>query len=546
VTAPHSSYLICAVPRSGSYLLCEGLRNTGVAGHPTEYFSSGYRDYWAPRWGTPGFDDYMRRAVQVGTTPNGVCGVKSHAGQFDYFARQASGKMPVPHDERPALLERWLPALRYVRLRRRDAVRQAISYVKSIQSNIWWDADQPPAPYDAPRPEAVRFDYLLIEASIRRLAEEDDRWTRYFGSTGIAPLCLDFEDVSSDPDAAVRAVLAFLGLELPPGYRAPAPTFRRQADEATEEWVERFTALRQQSSPVAPGFETAPRPEIRRVREWAAPRKAAPALVAPEVRTPPPHPARNLPIDPDGILAPELGAAHWWRSSRPFHYARAGPVFRPEVYAGLVAAFHEFGEAGLFTRGIPGYDVTAMPITSEHAAGPFAVFMSRPWHDLLARLFDVDATGEVNISLHHHAVGSLSGSPHNDLNPGWFVPGEPEGDVVVHHPKVCDYRSGATTTDATSVERVRAVAVIYHLANPEVPTFGGDTGLYRRSSDRVDRPLVLAPPVNNSLIAFECTPFSYHAFLTNHSNERNCLVMWLHRSKEDVVERFGGASIVGW
>jgi hypothetical protein len=199
----------------------------------------------------------------------------------------------------------------------------------------------------------------------------------------------------------------------------------------------------------------------------------------------------------------------------------------------------------MFTRRIPGYDVTAMPLTRDNA-GPFDVFMSRPWHDLLARMFDVEASGEVNVSLHRHAVGSQSGSPHNDLNPGWFVPGETEGEIVVHSPRVCDYRKGASRVGDPAVERMRAVAVIFHLANPSGHTVGGNTGLYRSRSDPVDRPLVVVPPVNNTLIAFECTPFSYHAFLTNRTNVRNCLVMWLHRPKEYVVDHYGEASIVGW
>ncbi len=37
---PNTSYLICATPRSGSTLLCEALDNTGLAGHPKEYFEA--------------------------------------------------------------------------------------------------------------------------------------------------------------------------------------------------------------------------------------------------------------------------------------------------------------------------------------------------------------------------------------------------------------------------------------------------------------------------------------------------------------------------
>jgi len=36
--SPHISYLICATHRTGSTLLCEALTNTGLAGHPDEFF----------------------------------------------------------------------------------------------------------------------------------------------------------------------------------------------------------------------------------------------------------------------------------------------------------------------------------------------------------------------------------------------------------------------------------------------------------------------------------------------------------------------------
>jgi LPS sulfotransferase NodH len=543
VVPVHRSYLVCAVPRSGSYLLCEGLRATGVAGRPTEYFSSGFRAYWAPQWGTPDFPAYLRRVVRTGTTPNGVFGGKTHAGQFDYFARQASGRMPVPHADRPALLARWFPDLRYVRLRRRDPVRQAVSYMKAIQTNEWWDADQAPAPFDAPRSGAERYDHLLIEASIERLAEEDRRWDRYFATIDVEPLTLYYEDLSRDRDAAVRTVLDYLGLAAPPDRRPPPPSFRRQADERTERWVARFHEIRGVGVPPPPAPATG---EPGRFLQWYG--EPEPMTISgPPHRPPPVAIAPREPPDPHGTLRPKLAATRWWRSTEPFAHARAWPVFREDVYDEMVEAYRGFQEAGRLRRGIPGYDVTAVTLTPE-MAGPFSVFLTRAWHDVLASLFDVDATGDVNVSIHHHAVGSTSGSPHNDLNPGWFaVDGDPLGTgVTVSDPEVCEYRSGRTPDGRPSVERVRAVACIFHFGNSDGTPVGGSTGFYRSPTDPVERPLVDVPPRNNSLVAFECTPFSYHAFVSNRTHERNSLVMWIHRSKEDAVARFGEASIVGW
>ena len=46
---PRVSYLICATPRCGGYLLFEALENTGLAGKPGEYFWEDER--WAKEWG---------------------------------------------------------------------------------------------------------------------------------------------------------------------------------------------------------------------------------------------------------------------------------------------------------------------------------------------------------------------------------------------------------------------------------------------------------------------------------------------------------------
>src|ERR1700721_3947051 len=167
------SYLICATPRTGSYLLCDALRSTGMAGNPTEYFSYSYEKHWSQVWGAKDLDSYLRHVLDSTTTPNGIFGVKSHPWQFDYFVRKLAGRAPVLYAERPAILAKWFPDLKYVWLKRRNKLRQAISYAKCLQTNVWWDADAPPAPYDEPKPEDLSFDFDLITKSVHRFAEAD-------------------------------------------------------------------------------------------------------------------------------------------------------------------------------------------------------------------------------------------------------------------------------------------------------------------------------------------------------------------------------------
>lgn len=246
-----------------------------------------------------------------------------------------------------------------------------------------------------------------------------------------------------------------------------------------------------------------------------------------------------------GRLDEVLQSRRWWRRCEPFPHVVAFDVLREPVYQELVQGFRELlgHDGGGY---LPGHDIHGRTLTPDYD-GPLRLFASRPWHDVLARLLRVEATGHVNCGLHHHLVGSANGFPHNDLNPGWFPGDDGDDGIRLAEPAHCDYTSGALRSPSNHppVETIRAVAAIYYLDNPPwSPGDGGATGLYRNASDPVDQPAAVVPPLNNSLLAFECTPFSYHGFISNRRHPRNSVVLWLHRPKQDVVQRWGEHAIV--
>ena len=49
-TAPTATYIICTNPRSGSWLLSEGLASTSVAGNPREWFIRIEEQQYRARW----------------------------------------------------------------------------------------------------------------------------------------------------------------------------------------------------------------------------------------------------------------------------------------------------------------------------------------------------------------------------------------------------------------------------------------------------------------------------------------------------------------
>ncbi len=240
-----------------------------------------------------------------------------------------------------------------------------------------------------------------------------------------------------------------------------------------------------------------------------------------------------------------LDNRRWLKCNSPFVHIRAGNVFTPEVYAAMETQYLEYQTKGMVTSSIPSYDVTATAVTRRNAGG-LSVLTSRAWHDALAGAFGIEATGNVNVTLHHHDKGSESGKPHNDLNPGWFVTDDAdEQGITVHDPQFIDYNKGKAAAGHDTVEDIRAIALIFYLCSPPVRS-GGETGLYWSVQDPVDKPAVSVHPHNNSFIAFECTPYSFHSFITNTQAERNCIVMWLHRTKQETIRRFGEDQIVYW
>jgi hypothetical protein len=244
-------------------------------------------------------------------------------------------------------------------------------------------------------------------------------------------------------------------------------------------------------------------------------------------------------------IEPMLAGGRWIRSAKPFPHIVATNVFTADSYARLEASFlrsigRVLGRGYLEKHDIHG--TTLLPTDTE----AFAPLLSRGWHDLLAGLLGIPATGHVMCGVHHHTTGGDDGFPHNDLNPGWFDGDPQSGSVELSSPYTVDYMSGQVlAADAHPREMVRAAAVLLYLANdPWSPGVGGETGLYRTAADPVDQPVARVPPINNSLLAFECTPRSYHGFISNTRSPRNSIVMWLHRPKEEVTGRWGDDAIV--
>jgi LPS sulfotransferase NodH len=261
------SYLVCATPRSGSTLLCHFLDQTGVAGHPEEYFEalrhSGLprrpHEYFDPErhaniierlafrempdaapepnplWSPDSYGRYLDWALAKGTTPNGVFGAKlmwGYLGDFADLLRGIDGLAGLPI---PELLDRVFPGLRYIQITRRDKFRQAISLWKAVQTQEWRRDDEGDL-IDRPEPQ---FSFRAINYLVRLLTAHDASWDAYFLGLGIEPIRITYEELARYPEPVVRRILEEFGIPAPADLTIPTSRLKIQADEQSEQWLER-------------------------------------------------------------------------------------------------------------------------------------------------------------------------------------------------------------------------------------------------------------------------------------------------------------------
>src|SRR5712692_961226 len=239
---PHTSYLICATPRSGSFLLCEALKNTGLAGQPEEYFWRNDEPFWKERWRSSSYADYVAGALSQGTTPDGVFGAKIMWGYFDDFV----GKLhSIPgYEDRPVaeLLSTVFPNLHYLWMTRRDKVRQAISFERAIQTNSWAMTDETP-----PLTGELHFDFARIDALVHLIEAHEAAWHHYFAENGITPFTVVYEEFVASYEQTATQILHELRIPVPEPLQFAPRRMRRQADTRSEEWTQHYHELKRAS-----------------------------------------------------------------------------------------------------------------------------------------------------------------------------------------------------------------------------------------------------------------------------------------------------------
>jgi LPS sulfotransferase NodH len=283
MTLPERSYLVCATPRSGSTLVCQALKETGVAGRPEEYFEAllqtgrprrpeqyfiGVDDQSildhldqlgrsadvpprSPLWSRSAYDRYLEWVFEVGTTPNGVFGAKLMWGYFGDFISLLRN-VPEYRDVALAdLLATVFPNLSFVRVVRANKVRQAVSLWKAVQTASWRQEDSGSrddggdaySTYARSHGPPLQFHYRAISHLLDVILAEEASWDAFFEHSRIKPELVLYENFYAEYDLATRNIVERLGLQLPEGWQAK-PRMKRQSTGLNDDWALRYSELR--------------------------------------------------------------------------------------------------------------------------------------------------------------------------------------------------------------------------------------------------------------------------------------------------------------
>ena len=236
---PRRCYVVCAIPRSGSNLLTDGLHSTRRAGRPKQFFLRASVAHFSAlhRLKSAGdFSAYVRDITNATITSNEVFGFKLMSWYLDDFLERLRETRAFggPGTSDLDLLYNAFPCLQFVRIVRTNKLRQALSKARAVQTNLW-KVQQGKSAQGKPH-----FDLNLIEECLKDGEQQEKIWDRFFQRIGIDPFRVEYEALCADYEGTVRAVLGFLEISLPRRACIGAPLTIKQSDEVSDVWEERF------------------------------------------------------------------------------------------------------------------------------------------------------------------------------------------------------------------------------------------------------------------------------------------------------------------
>jgi LPS sulfotransferase NodH len=240
---PRRSFMVCAIARTGSNLLCDGLHATRRAGRGQQYFLPKFEPDLGAKYGLDAekdFAGYVRGVVEASSFGNRVFSFKIMAWYLQEFVNRLRATRAFGTGSDLGVLQAAFPRLQFVQILRRDKLQQAISKARALQTGLWKIQDG-----NAAR-RAPEFDAGLIGKCLEDVRKDEAVWAEFFARENITPFPVWYEDLCADYEAVIRSVLEFLKIKLPRGAEITPPRTVRQSDDISREWERRWRELNPQ------------------------------------------------------------------------------------------------------------------------------------------------------------------------------------------------------------------------------------------------------------------------------------------------------------
>lgn len=228
-------YIICTTPRSGSTLLCEALRNTGIAGNPDEYLRR-WLDLIRYNSEVPRHN-FLEERIEEHSGANGVFGFKTMWPEFDETLNLMRKIPEYRNLSGYETLNRLFPGIRFIWLQRRDKIRQAVSHAKLIQTGIAHKVkgnDRPVIDKDIP------FSYPLINLQHRVIIKQERGWNNFFRTSGVKPFKVRYEDFAELYEETAAAILEYLDIPFPEKIIFGPRRLMKTSDRLNQEWTRKY------------------------------------------------------------------------------------------------------------------------------------------------------------------------------------------------------------------------------------------------------------------------------------------------------------------
>lgn len=223
-------FFIATLARTGTHLLRSLFYYTGKVGSVREYLHrirSSWKNYSDTEF-LAYFDEIHKRALSEGESPTGHWGTKADVYEIPIIERYLCLKDEDPKD------------IKWIWLRRRDKLRQAISLIKARQTDIWALTEHcPPERKQHARasieiPDIELYKYALCLYTLESV------WEQYFKENRVKPHIIYYEDFKNESEWEPTIKGIFDYLEVPYSSLTITSAYIQQATNEMPENYKRF------------------------------------------------------------------------------------------------------------------------------------------------------------------------------------------------------------------------------------------------------------------------------------------------------------------